>query len=852
MMTRKNICNFIAERLLERLNDRRLIVVYDPTAKHLLREVAQSAGDVTTVRLDAGLDPLGAREGADKSVREGMSRNLTILYVPHAAPETNEEKVRDPWSGCAVMGGRFPARVAESYEALCEACYPGRVEEIRMLFRDAGGEPDFETVDLIGNGAGEWPLLRGASGAESRKEILGWLLGPRAADEAFAKAAKDIRAFAREALGLELNGLTDLEAIRRALWDRALLTDFIAGFGDRPPAALATVGIAPEESRALVADVMRTLRASSETDELYRRRADDAQARLSLESATQGVKGRPGRETFRFEERRHLKAALECVTAQDAAGAEALLSDAGSVWAAEDGPTLEWGVVRKGVEYLKAARESAAALRKHSNTLAGLVDAYARESCSADLAVRALEQAIEEFNDQIAGDDSVLESVEALRRTLLTHYRTEGAWVQRRIAELISAEGWPVVGELDNAEVFDKLVAPKLGVSGNAVAFIIVDGLRYELGKVLAESLSGLRPELMHACARMPTVTAVGKATLLPGGRDLELVVDDERREMTPVLGGRTLAKLADRMNLLRAVYGERFQEMTTADFLSGRKRLNEETALLVLRNDDIDKFLENNQEGLLRSVQGTIMNLARTVEKVRKAAKVRFTDIVIATDHGFVLNYRPDESDVCPKPDGRWLNVHDRMLLGDLGTAQPANVTVPAASLGIRANVATAAFPAGQCAYSASRYYFHGGASLQEAVVPVIRISLAAPAAAEAAEPLAGGAVELRPKKERSASLINRVYARDPAGGCDAAGNPVQRQLKIVISVHGDRMRKPVGKILGSNTDTVTLLGDEEHEIRIRLDEFDEASRRISVRALNPASLVTVGETSFIVELTQ
>ena len=97
---------------------------------------------------------------------------------------------------------------------------------------------------------------------------------------------------------------------------------------------------------------------------------------------------------------------------------------------------------------------------------------------------------------------------------------------------------------------------------------------------------------------------------------------------------------------------------------------------------------------------------------------------MVIATDHGFFLNAQAEAGDVCAKPAGTWLMVHDRCLLGD-GVADSHNFVISAEKLGVRGDFNQVAGPRSMAPYKAGLLYFHGGASLQELVVPVLTVRL-------------------------------------------------------------------------------------------------------------------------------
>ena len=102
------------------------------------------------------------------------------------------------------------------------------------------------------------------------------------------------------------------------------------------------------------------------------------------------------------------------------------------------------------------------------------------------------------------------------------------------------------------------------------------------------------------------------------------------------------------------------------------------------------------------------------------------FKEAIIVTDNGFFLNAQAEAGDVCIRPQGKWpVNAHDRMMLGD-GTADGHSLVISADKVGIRGNAAQVAVPFSMAPYRAGHLYFHGGASLAEAIVPVLVVRLA------------------------------------------------------------------------------------------------------------------------------
>ena len=118
-----------------------------------------------------------------------------------------------------------------------------------------------------------------------------------------------------------------------------------------------------------------------------------------------------------------------------------------------------------------------------------------------------------------------------------TRYRRLAATVQMLFTRHLEVSGWPPSGRLANADVFDRLVAPKLQESGRRVAYMLIDALRYELGVALAQQLAEAGHLQLHAAfAQLPSITPVGMASLLPGaGQHLSLRKQDTG--LVPMLG---------------------------------------------------------------------------------------------------------------------------------------------------------------------------------------------------------------------------------------------------------------------------------------------------------------------------
>jgi len=346
--------------------------------------------------------------------------------------------------------------------------------------------------------------------------------------------------------------------------------------------------------------------------------------------------------------------------------------------------------------------------------LAGLTTAYTAGGWSdLDRTHRLFEAALTACIDEEAVDDVA----ELCRR----RYRETALKLQDEVLKAVRKESWPPDGVRRQTRIFDDQVAPLLERRVKTV-FFMVDSLRYEMGRDLREALSAEgEVELSPAAAVVPTVTDSGMAALLPGADGMIRLVQNEDG-LCPALGTRLLRTSADRMRLLNETYGDRFLEITLDDLLGASKKAAarlEKAELLVVRTQDPDAVAENLGSRRARSYLSDV--IGDIAAAVRRLIPLGFACVVVSADHGHVMLSEIPPGDVVQPPPGGWPASKRRRLLGAGLAAAPGTVTLKAGQLGIQGDVQDVCFPVGFRVFEGGRGYFHGGLSLQEAVVPVV-----------------------------------------------------------------------------------------------------------------------------------
>ena len=566
-------------------------------------------------------------------------------------------------------------------------------------------------IDAIGAGSG-WPQLQAHLGVESARAILLALLAPSEPQKKALKAKAgwwgEAKALLHTALGLQLlTRVQGWETLADELWRYLLFSEFVFDLpeGAALPATLESVPRAPTAARALVEDLCESLRSDQRTQGCYIDRAVAIEGRenLNLPDRCRAIDDLGIRDTFPFEERSFFAQAVTALANGDGDRQRQLVErHRRSLWANRGENKVQWSLLRAAIALVAACEDAERQLPDYSRNLDALLDYYVGNLREVDRLQRELEQAAADADlvgtdlaGTLGGEEQPLDAILGHARRTYRHLIDR---LQPLFIKQVERSGWPPLGRLANAAVFDKYVAPRLKQSGQRVALLLIDALRYELGVELQKQLgAGGQVDLAPAFAQAPTVTPVGMASLLPGAEQgLALLRREDR--MTAALDDQLLPQVTQRMEVLRSRYGQRFAECALKDFARGKVNIPATVELLVLRSNEMDEEFEHNPEAAPGLIVRTLQQVQAAIRKLRTLG---FQEAVIVTDHGFYLHTAAEAGDICQKPPGNWIMVHERMLLGD-GAADASNLVMPAAQLGIRGDFAQAAVPRGMVPYQA------------------------------------------------------------------------------------------------------------------------------------------------------
>lgn len=366
---------------------------------------------------------------------------------------------------------------------------------------------------------------------------------------------------------------------------------------------------------------------------------------------------------------------------------------------AEHGERRGWVWARLGLAPLADALQPLAALATHASTLVGgstpddIAHSYATGGWRADRA------ALEALARARPNDEGVIGVVVA---ELLRPWLDGGARLFQK-----AVEDHPLPGARD-AEVV--AVA-----EGGCLVF--VDGLRYDLGRALAERLEGrgCRVDVGTRWAALPTVTATAKPAVTPVAN--EVAGAEMPEDFTPVFAAQKRPAVAARIRTELEAAGYQVLGGDLGDWpASDRARGWSEAG-------SIDALGHKLSAGLAGQVE---KELDRLTDRVVALLDAGWSLVRVVTDHGWLLLPGGLPKIDLPKhlTASRWSRC--------AAIAGASEVSVPTAPWHWNASERFATAPGIAC-FNASPAYAHGGLSVQECLVPDLVVERARAGAARA-----------------------------------------------------------------------------------------------------------------------
>ncbi len=296
------------------------------------------------------------------------------------------------------------------------------------------------------------------------------------------------------------------------------------------------------------------------------------------------------------------------------------------------------------------------------------------------------------------------------------------AWQQ----QVDTVAQWRTAGLIAQSSFYSHYVAPTL--TGRKKAVVIVsDALRYEVAEELSTRLRGENKFSASVDAMLgvlPSYTQLGMAALLPH------VTLAHSPDGDPVLvDGQKSDGTANRSKILGAVGGAAIQ---ARDFIemkpSDRRDLYSSNQVLYVYHDTIDATGDKavSEHRTFTAAADAIREL---IDIVKKLASANATNIIVTADHGFLYQRSKlaEQFNLTAKPQGEQIvKAKRRYVLGRGLKKDAAFTTFQPDQVGLSSDLEVQIPNSIQRIVQpgAGYQFVHGGASLQEIVVPVVQIN--------------------------------------------------------------------------------------------------------------------------------
>lgn len=319
--------------------------------------------------------------------------------------------------------------------------------------------------------------------------------------------------------------------------------------------------------------------------------------------------------------------------------------------------------------------------------------------------------------------------LEKLREVVESHYSNKfliplnDAW-QVRVDGL---EEWKSATIPSQRDFFAKYVQPQLAKK-NKVCVIVSDAMRYEIAEELGSRVrqeSGYEAVLDAQLGVLPSYTQLGMASLLPHS----MLEQQAGKNALVLLDGAPSGGTENRSKILLTVGGTAIKATSFVDLTRDEQRaLFKDNQVVYIYHDTIDHTGDKlaTETSAFHAAEQALVDL---VSLVKKTAGANVSNMLVTADHGFIYQDKPiDASDFLSEtPQGDEFFFENRRFVLGLNLKPLHGLrTFTSAQLGLEGDIEI------QIPKSIKRLkrqgagarFVHGGASLQEVVVPVLRVN--------------------------------------------------------------------------------------------------------------------------------
>ena len=743
------------EQLLQRqITDRGMVIWYDPGKEYAAAVGRIELDGAIILRYEDGFFRLREQlepwiEWIDEVGRPIADKELPpklVVYIPRARDESCFALIEAETAGCVLEPGAAVTerntRLAGLVERLYARIFPEKASHVARQVEE--GLLTFEDVEQMSEEAqsGATGAMKLIFGQAAPVEVLLRFAASADFDPRIAEknALGELGGLITQEVGLEIPSQGTVDELRAALRKHLLMGELALKLPEARRSVLGESLAPPDKDvhRDTIRHLCQTWRNRLDLQEAYAEAAAEVEASTDFGNLQITAEEARGAESFAFLETILLAhAGKDLLGGKPKKAAQIAAERRGTFWVRRNPELLlQWSLVETAAELLAEAGAISEALKKRKWSVSEMVDAYtshARPWMWLDTLARRLESRYARFEFEGEAGAAPWEKIMARCRTI---YLGTLDVVAVAYTKALEQEGFQSANIPSQSRIFAEHVAPLLGAS-KKTAYVLVDALRYEMASDLVEGLDReFAHELTPALGQLPGITPVGMASLMPGAEN-GLNLEKISGKLHVTISGQRITDRTSRLGWLtdRIGDGVAVAKLGYIVRIPPKKRKELGAArMLVVTSQEIDRIGEGESgEEEARIYMDEVLEKLR--RGLRNLAALGFEEIVVTADHGFIFAEGFEEGLKMDPPGGETVELHPRCWIGQGGNAAEGYFRVPASSLELGGSL-ECAFPRSLGTFKVkggSGAYFHGGASLQEQIIPVLQLSKKAERAGKA-----------------------------------------------------------------------------------------------------------------------
>ena len=801
-----------------------LLVIYDPTEMYRsLLPVAENKGikviDTTKDLLNTRLD--ACDYWANKLGYEADAR--MIVYRTRTRPANRNEEITEPYAGFERGGVCFPVGPVDEYVNLCKAFIPTKKEDIDKLF--AQGTASFNNINSLLDGAA-YPELEHVTKGKSIQEITVGLLAVRSTDN-LQWLPEWKRLAEAHYPGLDNDGVS-LETVQQKLWSYLLFSEFVLDLPVALPAELSTVPCAPKEDAEIIFGICKKIRNTVDLREQYVISANKVAENLRLTELFKKAKSLGNIVTFDFENSVEYEHYLDKITnAEYGEAALILKKNKSDVWY-QSSKSVEafWNLAEQVTSLFDCISKGI----KSGGKFAGIIDWYSKEGYKADMAFRRFHTILQQL-------DYISPQIKQLTSIVNNNYQDFTERCVKEYQQFVAGEELKTnPGIQRNITAFKQIQADL--DAGKKVVMVMADAFRYEMGQDFAENLSAsYKAECKPSFAFIPTVTRFGMAALLPKADEL-MELKTLNGKLVPVFGDSVIVLPEDRVEYIRNSITYKIHESQIDKFEASEVPTG--TKLLIVRSFAIDQAGENIGLKGFQLMVAEMKTFARLLEECRN---LKFDVVYFLADHGYMMQSSYSAGSNMSAPAGTSVLSERRCMAGNINESA-TTISFSPEQMGIKADVYKFGFAQNFGVFKAGCVYFHEGLSLQEDIVPIVKVQLTKDI------DRAKYNVSLTYKGAESGTVYTlRPGIEINVNFDDLFGSEVQVKMKVTDS-QGDVVGEPLDSPFYNSVTKVITIPQNSMKIKQMIELKEGLSGQFTVTALDADTNATLSTITLNAEI--